>query len=208
MNHLIGRNGREIAFDLYAPKRLTNDDVAAIQPQYKTPWYGTGTKDGVYSWQTISGLQMRAYRREAYDYLVIWDLNKPQEAADIIGRVTAANNPAPTPAPEAAPQNRVVQAPNQKNDCAVVATEMYARLKKTGVWVGIALFNEKTLAPSGHAVVIWQPASGSNVQIFLDETIGTLELDTQSHELNKIFAAFNRAMGGFCNFQYVKWTAS
>ena len=45
-----------------APKGFTAKDVTEIQRLYRTTWRGTGTKDGLFSWESSSGLGMTAKR--------------------------------------------------------------------------------------------------------------------------------------------------
>lgn len=71
MSHIIGASGYEIAFFLKAPKRLTSNDVAALQRQYHTTWLGKGNEGGFFEWESTSGLYMAAMRLEDTDFLVI-----------------------------------------------------------------------------------------------------------------------------------------
>jgi hypothetical protein len=79
MTHVFGMNGREISFYLMAPKRLTDDDVKAMQRQYRTTWRGTGTFNGVFSWESGSNLYMGESRHESFDLLTILDQSRMEE---------------------------------------------------------------------------------------------------------------------------------
>jgi TPR repeat protein len=79
MSHIIGASGYEIAFFLKAPKRLTTNDVAALQRQYHTTWRGTGTEGGLVTWESTSGLYMGAQRLEDSDCIAIFDLSRINE---------------------------------------------------------------------------------------------------------------------------------
>ena len=205
LTHVFGTGGREIAQYLYAPMRLTDAQVKEIQRIYHTSWRGMGTTDGVYSWESASNLYMVAFRRETYDYLLIWDRNN-------IGEInTIAANALKTVQPASAPRTRrqwrhrrVLPLRDSEPDCLIVATKKYWELKPTGIWERIGRFNENTLAPGGHAVLFYQPTPASRVVMY-DKTFGSLELPTQSHDLGEILAALNQLFGGNYSFQYPRW---
>jgi hypothetical protein len=205
LTHVFGAGGREIAQYLYAPKHLTDAQVKEIQRIYHTSWRGMGTTGGVYSWESASNLYMAAFRRETYDYLLIWDRNNIGEINTIAANALKMVQPAPAPqnAAPVAQQSRPTSEDSEP-DCLIVATKMYWELKPTGIWERIGRFNENTMAPGGHAVLFYQPTPGSRVVMY-DKIFGSLELPTQSHDLNEILAALNQLFGGNYNFQYPRW---
>jgi hypothetical protein len=205
LTHVFGANGREIAQYLYAPMRLTDAQVKEIQRIYHTSWRGMGTTGGVYSWESASNLYMAAFRRETYDYLLIWDRNNIGEINTIASNALKTIQPAPVPqsAAPVAPESRPVSGDSEP-DCLIVATKKYWELKPTGIWERIGRFNENTIAPGGHAVLFYQPTPRSRVVMY-DKIFGSLELPTQSHALNEILAALNQLFGGNYNFQYPRW---
>lgn len=205
LTHVFGANGREIAQYLYAPMRLTDAQVKEIQRIYHTSWRGMGTTGGVYSWESASNLYMAAFRRETYDYLLIWDRNNIGEINTIASNALKTIQPAPVPqnAAPVAPQSHPVSGDSEP-DCLIVATKKYWELKPTGIWEKIGRFYENTLAPGGHAVLFYQPTPGSRVMMY-DKTFGSLELPTQSHDLNEILETLNQVFGGNYNFQYSRW---
>ena len=193
--HFFGANDREIAQYLYAPKRLTDAQVKEIQRIYHTIWRGTGTEGGHFMWESYSGLLMGAERHENYDELVILDMTRSREIASLNAKALPAPSrwPASTetnvypPAPAATPN----PAPGKK-DCLITATIKLAELKPSGCWARIAGFAYSKNLP-GHAVVLYQPTSGSNVWMY-DEDLGSLELATQSHDLRDLAPAINQRL--------------
>ena len=193
VTHVFGTNGREIALCLNAPKRVTNDDVVKIQQQYRTTWHGTGTDDGLFSWESASSLFMTAKRYKTYDMLWIFDANRKDEIGGIVEALTS-EAPAPTPHPviDFVPNKPAVTA--DQKDCLIVATEAHARLKKTNCWSRIAAFTWKDDEESvGHAAVFYQPTEDSNVFMY-DKTLGSLDLQTQSHDLTQLTNALNQIL--------------
>jgi len=87
-----------------------------------------------------------------------------------------------------APQPVVAQpSSSTPNDCLVVATEVYGRLRTSAHWARIIAFRlndgKETV---GHAVVLYQPTPTSNVWLY-DKTIGgSKDIGTQSHDLAEI----------------------
>lgn len=63
-------------------------------------------------------------------------------------------------------------ATQEKNDCLIVATETYARLRKTACWARIAGFAYSKGNP-GHAVVLFQPTKNSTVWLYDAAAHGT-----------------------------------
>jgi hypothetical protein len=96
-----------------------------------------------------------------------------------------------------APQVQTKEPPTGTfNDCLIVATEMYARLKTTAVWARVAqfkLYDTDGKPIRGHAAVFYQPTEGSTVFVY-DKRMGSLDLHTTSHEIDEILIALNLAL--------------
>ena len=202
--HLFGSDGREIAFYYYATKGLKPEDVAKFQRKYRTTWHGTGTEGGHFSWESDSGLYMAAERLEMCDYLVILDMTKAQEIPEIRKAMpakalaSAPVAPAPKPLSQFAPPTQPDPAPvtpsnppvvdgRTPNDCYVIASQIYAKLKTSSHWVkvaGITIKEKSTNEVGGHAVVFSQLTPNSNI-VMSDEN-GGLDLQTKSHDLQEI----------------------
>jgi hypothetical protein len=202
--HLFGSESREIAFYYYATKGLKPEDVDKIQRRYHTTWRGMGTDNGVFSWGSANGLYMAAERLEGYDYLAIFDMSRVDEIPEIrkampapalaSAPVTPAPNHlsqfAPPTQPEPAPvtpSNPPVVAGRTPNDCYVIASQIYAKLKTSSHWVkvaGITIKDKSTNEVGGHAVVFSQLTPNSNI-VMSDEN-GGLDLQTKSHDLQEI----------------------
>jgi hypothetical protein len=76
-------------------------------------------------------------------------------------RVTVIPPPAPTPNP-----TPTVATPSpESNDCLIVATEAYARLKPNAYWAKICIFRiyKNSEYKYSHAIVLYQPTLTSNV---------------------------------------------
>lgn len=196
IKHLFGVDGREIAWWLFAPKRITGDDLRKIQRIFHTKWEYIGKSyNGITCWISSSGLSMGATRKSEYDYVCIYALSREKEIPVL--------NPTPaTPAPRYAPRS---VAPSGTNDCLIVATEAFSRLKTTASWARIASFhvtrNQEEVG--GHAVVFFQPTSSSNV--FMYDRAGSQDLGTQSHDLTDLTGAFNKLLAEGYLAQSVKW---
>jgi hypothetical protein len=95
------------------------------------------------------------------------------------------DHPTPNPAPKSGETER-------KTDCAIVASEMYARLTNKGVyWVNMMelpgiWFDD--VKQSGHAVCVWKIAADASVLVY-DEGIGTSELGITSENGEDILHA-------------------
>ena len=111
-----------------------------------------------------------------------WISVYPKEAAQ---RAALLKQKAPAPS---APTD-------EKNDCLIIATEAFARLKQSSAWARIAAFDflKDGKKEGGHAVVFYQPTATSNVFIY-DKTFGSLDLQTRSHELTVIIEHLNAMM--------------
>jgi hypothetical protein len=100
-------------------------------------------------------------------------------------------------------------ATDKKNDCLIVATEAYARLKKTSYWAIIGGFTVSQLDNTligGHAAVFYQPTTGSNVWAY--DRSGSLDLFTQSHDVSDILSAYNarlRSIGADAQISDLAW---
>jgi hypothetical protein len=154
---------------------------------------------------------MAAERHEGYDYLAIFDASRIQEIPEIRNAMPApslASSPArdsypppqqpyvapiaPVVTPRAMPtpmipSNPQVVAGRTPNDCYVIASQIYARLKTSSYWVkvaGLMIKEKSTNEVGGHAVVFSQLTPSSNV-VMSDEN-GGLDLETKSHDLQEI----------------------
>jgi hypothetical protein len=233
VTHLFGADGREIALYLYAPLRLSPEDVAGIQREYPGSWQGTGTADGLFSWESDKGLHMAAKREGDHDWLWIFDGKRPTELGEVFAALkqeiapkaipvppsqrrkrqfAAPSTPAPTPKIDfvpitPAPSNARAVA-SSPNDCLILATEALKRLKPTAHWARIAGFKQlKDGKEIGHAVVFYKATDLSNV--FMYDKEGSLELPTQSHDLNKIINALNQLLSGTdVTIKSAKWVDS
>jgi uncharacterized protein YgiM (DUF1202 family) len=95
--------------------------------------------------------------------------------------------PSPTPLPTPQPDD------DELNDCLIVATEMYARLKSSASWARICVFRIYANGEyiNSHAVVLYQPTQASNV-FFYDKTLSSIDTNTQSHDLIEIISSINQ----------------
>ena len=95
--------------------------------------------------------------------------------------------------------------PQPKNDCLIVATETYARLKKTAPWARIAGFGyaSNTRNAPGHAVVLYEPTQGSTVWLY-DEA-GSRDLGIKSHDLSELKEAISRWLPGDARVSDIRW---
>src|SRR5258705_5440312 len=80
----------------------------------------------------------------------------------------------------------------KKNDCVIVATEAYKRLRVQGVWAEVVSFKIKCpdRKEYGHAVCIYQISKTDNLCAY--DAGGTLELNVKSADLREIERAFNQ----------------
>jgi hypothetical protein len=95
--------------------------------------------------------------------------------------------------------------PPDKNDCLIVATEIFARLKNTAYWARIAGFDYATSernAP-GHAVVLYEPAQGSTVWLYDDA--GSRDLAIKSHDLSELKEAIAGWLKGNARVSDIRW---
>lgn len=186
IRHVFGSNGKEIAFYLFSATRLKGSDVTKIQNQFRTKWYTDNKPDnGLYFWLSEnSKLAMTAKRFDKFDYLCIFDLVHQKEIPGY-DKTEVVEEPA---LPEGS------ATPKGEQDCLIVATNALAKLKGSAHWARIAGFmvTKKFEKVGSHAVVFFQPTETSNV--FMYDKSGSLELDTQSHELETVIDALNKAV--------------
>ena len=95
--------------------------------------------------------------------------------------------------------------PAEPQDCLIVATEAFARLKTTAYWARIAGFTitKNGEEVRGHAVAFHQPNATSNV--FMYDKSGSYDLDTRSHDLAAITKALNQLVRTGYRVQSPKW---
>lgn len=173
--HIFNERNREISFTLSSHIRLTRTDIQKIQRPFHTTWHGRGRYSGIYLWESDNGLSMGTWYQDGHDYLVIQ--NYPAFKALVANQKRSAPS-APLPV---APADS-----SARNDCLIVATETYARLKKTAYWARIAGFAYSKGEP-GHAVVLFQPTKSSTVWLY--DATGSRDLQTQSHDLSELAKA-------------------
>ena len=196
VTHIFGVSGRQIAMFSYAPKGFTAKDVAEIQGLYRTTWRGTGTEDGLFSWESTSGLGMTAKRYVGYDFVTIVDLSKKAELSDYAQWLKRELDFRPELAPSK----------GEPQDCLLVATEAYARLKNTAYWVKIAKFviTKDGKVVGGHAALFFQPTQNSNVFMY-DRDEGSSDLHTQSHDPLTLELALQNVYGNGYAARSVGW---
>lgn len=181
IGHVFGVNGREIV-TLFDPNRaVLNEDITTWQGVFPTTWRVLERDGSSVTWISKSNLEMLATRKGIF----ICDRNKEAEVKAFQAKILS-EEPVQVPAakPAASPED---------NDCLIVATQMHARLRGSAHWSRIAAFGvidgqEKY----GHAAVFYQPTSDSNVFMF-DKNWGSLDLHTQSHDLNELIIAVNQS---------------
>jgi hypothetical protein len=101
--------------------------------------------------------------------------------------VAAYNNRNAQPQQQAQPQVQASTSPTEKNDCLIVATEMFARLSKSAAWariIGIRLIKNNQ-DDGGHAVVLYQVTPNDNVFLY-DKTDGSIDLGVRSHDVQTL----------------------
>jgi hypothetical protein len=87
------------------------------------------------------------------------------------------------------------------NDCLIIATEAFNRLQKTSNWAriaGLRFIAEGKIAR--HAVVFFQPTPDSKIWMY--DASGSIDLDTQSHDLEQITPALKSLV---TNLESVEW---
>jgi hypothetical protein len=81
-----------------------------------------------------------------------------------------------------------------KNDCVIVATEAYKRLRAEGVWAEVIGMKIKTPKGKtyGHAMCVYQPSKTDNLWVY--DSNGSWQLSVQSADLRVIEWAFNQSL--------------
>lgn len=95
--------------------------------------------------------------------------------------------------PVETPQADDVETRQLPNECAIIATEAYERLRVTGVWVRLVhmelLIDGVT---SGHMVVAWQPSPNSPMMFYDDNLFrGTMTIPVSDRNLNSACPILN-----------------
>jgi hypothetical protein len=175
IRHRFGRDGTEIEFEWSANHNVSNKEVGTIQRIFNTRWQPIEAVNGWKAWQSANGLEMTLYGAQ----LVIFDISAVNE----LHRVQKTQPIAPAPKAPAS---------SEDPDCLIVATEMLARLRGNAAWAHIAMFGViEGQNRHGHAAVFYQPTGDSDVFMY-DKILGSLDLHTQSHDLNDIISALNQ----------------
>jgi hypothetical protein len=83
---------------------------------------------------------------------------------------------------------------DSKNDCVIVATEAYKRLRAEGVWAEVIGMKIKTPKGKtyGHAMCVYQPSKTDNLWVY--DSNGSSQLSVQSADLRVIEWAFNQSL--------------
>ena len=81
-----------------------------------------------------------------------------------------------------------------KNDCVIVATEAYKRLRAEGVWAEVIGMKIKTPKGKtyGHAMCVYQPSKTDNLWVY--DSNGSWQLSVQSADLRVIEWALNQSL--------------
>jgi hypothetical protein len=81
-----------------------------------------------------------------------------------------------------------------KNDCVIVATEAYQRLRAEGVWAEVIGWKLRTPKGEtfGHAMCVYQPEKTGNLWAY--DSNGSWQLDVRSADLRVIEWAFNQSL--------------
>jgi hypothetical protein len=207
VTHIFGSNGREIAMYSDAAKRLTRADIDEIQGVYHTLWYIEQVEKDFFKWKSASDLSMGLFRRDTHDSVFIYDLNKEAEIDLYVNSLQQDIAPKAIPVPkkpdaglhraetaqeEPNPLEQFAPPSSTPNDCYLVASEGLARLKPISHWARVAGFTitkngQKT---GGHAVVFSQAKPGDRIVMY--DASGSIELPTQSHELDDLSNAVNQ----------------
>lgn len=81
---------------------------------------------------------------------------------------------------------------SSQNDCVIVATEVYSRLKNKVYWIDIIGYKSMD-GLFGHAICVWQIEKNSYIlacNLYNDGA--TTQLKTSSHNIDKIIKAISR----------------
>jgi hypothetical protein len=108
--------------------------------------------------------------------------------------------PAATPYPKAQP---VTTPAPDKNDCMVVATEIFNRVRANSAWakiIGFGITANGKVQPIGHAMAVWKLTAEGRV--YAADQSGTFELHTISTELDDVLKAIAEAFHNKYGEQY------
>jgi hypothetical protein len=83
---------------------------------------------------------------------------------------------------------------DEKNDCVIVATEAYQRLRAEGVWAEVIGLNLHTPKGEtfGHAMCVYQPEKTGNLWVY--DSNGSWQLAVRSADLRVVEWAFNQSL--------------
>jgi hypothetical protein len=194
LRHIFDSNAREIVFHWWADHPVTGKEIGIVQRIFRTGWRLTSGKGrGERTWSSENrnlGMLVDA------NYLTVLDLRSRELPSD---RSASAPAPAATSSPARS---------RSPNDCMIVATEAYNRLKPpVSHWASIAsLIVIDNGKETGHAVLFYQPEAGGNVLMY--DALGTADMFTQSHDLDTLVACANerfRILGRPETFRSVRW---
>lgn len=95
-------------------------------------------------------------------------------------------------------------APNRElNDCVVVATAAYSKLKPNAYWVRMAGFGLNSKNELGHVVVLYQPTAASKIWLY-DKT-DSFELQTRSQNLAELTKAITQCLNVGNQVSDIRW---
>jgi hypothetical protein len=181
-------------------------------PAFERYWYETAPERARINAESASIERQLKSRPQTWEALAeqyrllgrLEELNTRMKAIE--DEAERLNHVSPAIAPEIAFESLVPQLkPPDKNDCLIVATETYARLKNTAYWARIAGFDysANTRNTPGHAVVLYQPTQGSTVWLY--DEVGSRDLATKSHDLNELKEAISLWLKGDARVVDIKW---
>jgi hypothetical protein len=183
----LSANGYSVAESYMVKTKFSQEDADEIASTVigmnvsKIKW----DKLGAGHWVTQAGTYTLVLLEptQGYDWMIVVGFTDTVNAMFTSGPETT-----PSPTPRIEPRAR------SPKDCLIVATEAFARLSKTAAWARIAglVLSNNGKVVAGHAVVIYQPTSNSNVFIYDDD--GSLDCHTQSHELTEIIDSYNSTL--------------
>jgi len=101
--------------------------------------------------------------------------------------VVVTNKQVRPPSNPTTPRSPQTRPSEDKNDCLIIATDAYARVKSSTYWARIAGFNTQM---GGHAVLLFQPTEGSAVWLY--DAAGSRNLEVRSHDLNDLKMGIER----------------
>jgi hypothetical protein len=166
--------------------------------------HADGSRYGVIA-LNLNARRLMVFQQDAWNYWVGQDhivaTNRPQQPVvsreprndgydDLRPEVRAPGieERGDEPYPDPTPQLRSAPSEDRKI-CAIVASEMYARLRKQGTyWVNMLEIDNMAwngVRQESHCVCVWKVAPSANVFIY-EEGIGTTELHTDSTSLDDV----------------------